>query len=45
MKQILINYLPSIALFLSLILKGLGVVLAILGIKCMLKYLRDDKNK
>lgn len=28
----------------TLIVYELGITLAILGIKCMLKYLKDDKN-
>jgi hypothetical protein len=28
----------------TFIVYGLGIALAILGIKCMLKYLREDKN-
>lgn len=35
----------SILLFIpTLIVYGLGIALAILGIKCMLKYLKSDKN-
>ncbi|WP_312043762.1 hypothetical protein [Anaerotignum sp.] len=29
----------------TFIVYGLGIVLAILAIKCMLKYLKEDKNQ
>ncbi len=40
------EWIYSILIFIPTVIEyGLGIALAVLAIKCMLKYLRDDKNQ